>query len=370
MAKTAVLLSAAGLSARMGRFKPLIELNGTPLINHAIDSFRTIDICKTVVVTGHCREELEAHLRGTDINTVYNPNYADTEMIDSIKLGLNYLQGRCDRFFLLPADMPLVQPFTIEVLNAYKTDKPVVQPTYHNKHGHPLLINASCIPQILQFTGGGGLKGALEPFNKEIVDIPDPGIAMDADTPEAFEVIKTLYHQLEVPSREMSLFMLKWYADSERIVRHCETVAKVAASIAKLAVQRGWPVDTHLIESAALLHDMTKNRGNNHAKTGGVLLARLGYSKVGRVVAVHTDLPHDAIVNPDERAVVYLADKLVKNDSCVGVNRHFAGTFEKYVHDPVATAAIQQRLDNALSIIKKLGITDDDCLDISGLLQP
>ncbi len=370
MSKTAVLLIAAGLSARMGRFKPLVELDGTPLINHAIDSFRTIDICETVVVTGHCREELEAHLRNAHIKTVYNPRYADTEMIDSIKLGLSCLQGKCDCFFLLPADMPLVQPFTIEVLNAYKTDKPIVQPAYHNKHGHPLLINASCIPQILPFTGEGGLKGALEPFGKEIVDIPDPGIAIDADTPEAFDVIKTLYHQLEVPSREMSLFMLKWYANSERIVRHCETVARVAANIAKLAVERGWSVDIHLIESAALLHDITKNRGNSHAKTGGVLLARLGYSKVGRVVATHTDLPYDAIARPDERAVVYLADKLVKNDSCVGVKRHFAGTFEKYARDSVATAAIQQRLDNALVIMKKLGITDDDCLDISGLLRP
>jgi putative nucleotidyltransferase with HDIG domain len=162
----------------------------------------------------------------------------------------------------------------------------------------------------------------------------------------------------------MSIFMLRWYADSERIVKHCETVAKVAANISRLAVQCGWPVDTHLIEAAALLHDITKNRGNNHAKTGGALLARLGCSKVGRVVAAHTDLPPDALTHPDERAVVYLADKLVKNDASVGVERHFAGTLEKYAHDQAATAAVRQRLDNARAVMAMLGMTDADCFHI------
>jgi len=60
--KTALLLAAAGLSSRMGAFKPLIDLGGKPLIDHALDTFRTVEIGETVLVTGHRQGEMKAHL--------------------------------------------------------------------------------------------------------------------------------------------------------------------------------------------------------------------------------------------------------------------------------------------------------------------
>ena len=345
----------------MGSFKPLMKLAGLPLIEHALGAFRTVNIRETVVVSGFCSELLESHFKNTDIKLINNTRYAETEMIDSIQLGLDYLQNRCDRVFIMPADMPLIQPFTIKVLSGYQTGKPLVQPVFNGRHGHPILISADCIPSILQFHGDGGLRNALRDFEKEVVEIPDPGIRMDADTPEAFSQIAACYETLHIPSRDLLLAMLEWYAGDERIVGHCLAVASVANAIAQNAVKRGHQLNMRLVEAGALLHDICRKKNSDHALAAYELLNRLGYTEAGRVAGAHMDLPLDALTLLDERAVVYLADKLVLGDKCVGLNARFARALEKYESDSSAAAAIQRRMQDAITVMQRLGLSEEEC---------
>lgn len=358
MSNTAVLLVAAGKSSRMGCFKPLMDLAGMPLIDHTLDAFRTVDIKETVVVLGYLGHELEAHFSNRDIKLLHNPRYAETEMIDSLQIGLRYLQHKCDRIFIMPSDMPLVQPFTIEVLSGHKTDKPLVQPDYHGRHGHPILVSAACIPTILQFHGEGGLRAALNGFEKESIDIPDPGIKMDADTPEAFAQITACFETIRIPSSELALAMLEWYAGDERIIRHCKAVAEVAQEIALCAEKHGQKLNLRLIEAGALLHDICRKSHSDHALAAFELLNRLGYPEVGRVVGTHMSLTPDALAHIDERAVVYLADKLVLDDKRVGLNARFVKAMEKYKDDSSAAEAIQRRLQDAITAMQKLGFSN------------
>src|SRR5664279_4159354 len=112
--RSAVLLVAAGLSTRMGEFKPLMELGGKPLVDHALETFQTDGMGEIVIVTGYRHNDLAAHLSGRGIVLLKNEAYAITEMLDSIKMGLSYLQGKCGSFFVMPADIPLVRPYSVE----------------------------------------------------------------------------------------------------------------------------------------------------------------------------------------------------------------------------------------------------------------
>lgn len=193
----ALLLVAAGLSSRMGDFKPLLDLGKKPLIERTLDIYREAGIKKTVIVTGYRACELEAQLKDRDIIFIRNERYAETEMFDSVKLGLQALQKKCGLFFFSPADIPAVRPQSIRaILNGMKAAKAaVIQPTYQGEYGHPLLIDASCIPALLQNTGVKGLRGAIESsgFNFRTLELPDPGLLMDADTPEGYAAIKTYF---------------------------------------------------------------------------------------------------------------------------------------------------------------------------------
>ena len=74
----AAVIAAAGMSSRMGRFKPLLELGGKPMIRHIADTFRTFGVEKLIVVTGNNAETLEKALPGDDIEFVRNERYAET----------------------------------------------------------------------------------------------------------------------------------------------------------------------------------------------------------------------------------------------------------------------------------------------------
>lgn len=99
------LIPAAGLSSRMGDFRPLMPLRGKTPIENTIDSLLLCGTAPNVVVLGRRGRELEAILKsryiGDGVITVFNPDYAATDMLTSVKLGLDALP-ECRAFFLLP----------------------------------------------------------------------------------------------------------------------------------------------------------------------------------------------------------------------------------------------------------------------------
>ncbi|MGB8261933.1 MAG: NTP transferase domain-containing protein [Terracidiphilus sp.] len=58
MPRIGAIVLAAGYSSRMGRFKPLLPLNGSPAILAVLGLLRRAGIEQIVVVTGHRAEDL------------------------------------------------------------------------------------------------------------------------------------------------------------------------------------------------------------------------------------------------------------------------------------------------------------------------
>jgi hypothetical protein len=90
-------------------------------------------------------------------------------------------------------------------------------------------------------------------------------------------------------------------------------------------------------------------RQPEHARAGAAILNGMGFPAVGRVVAAHTELPTDC-EGVDERALVFLADKLVAGTQFVGVERRFQPALERFHDQPEALAAAERRLHMARRI--------------------
>ena len=77
------MLFAAGLGTRMmpltqTRPKPLVEVAGRPLIDHAIEIVREAGIRKVVANIHYRSEMLERHLEGTEVSTIFETELLDT----------------------------------------------------------------------------------------------------------------------------------------------------------------------------------------------------------------------------------------------------------------------------------------------------
>ena len=190
MSKLGGVILAAGMSSRMKQFKPLMQVDGKSMIRHVVDLMHGAGAETVVVVTGHNRELIETHLQDAGVLFAFNPDYAHTQQLESLRIGLAALSGRADRILISPADVPLVSPETVQALLALKGD--FVRPMYHGEAGHPVVLDAALIPMLMTYSGPGGLRGAVEnsPCTLTELNVTDQATVLDNDTPEDFERLK------------------------------------------------------------------------------------------------------------------------------------------------------------------------------------
>lgn len=194
------LITAAGLSSRMGEFKPLLPLGGQPLLLCTINSLRYSGVEPIVVVLGKRAEDIIPVIEAEDVKVVINSRFATTSMLDSVKLGLGAVSD-ADGVVFLPADVPLVAPATIKrLIEAFDAaEDKIVFPVYEGQRWHPPIIPARLMREILAYQGAGGLRGALEQFAEQTVEVAvtDRGCAMDADEWQDYEQLIAYQQQRE-----------------------------------------------------------------------------------------------------------------------------------------------------------------------------
>lgn len=189
MAELAGLILAAGVSSRMGAFKPMLPVDGQTMIRRVADMMRRAGASPVWVVTGYQGAVLERHLAGSDLHFVRNERYYETQMLDSLLLGLDQLPAQTRRVLASPADIPLVEDATVASLLA--AEGSFVRPLFQGTPGHPVVLSRSIFRLLKSYSGEGGLKGAVESLGIPITDVPveDRGTALDSDTRDEYAAL-------------------------------------------------------------------------------------------------------------------------------------------------------------------------------------
>ena len=91
---------------------------------------------------------------------------------------------------MAPVDAPLVTPATIAALVAAfdATAAAIVRPRHQGRHGHPVIFSSAVFDELRRANPAEGAKTVLRAHAVEIVDVDveDPGVLADLDTPEAY----------------------------------------------------------------------------------------------------------------------------------------------------------------------------------------
>jgi CTP:molybdopterin cytidylyltransferase MocA len=312
----AAVILAGGLSSRMNRFKPLLSLGNGTIADHVIETFRHNNV-DVILVGGYRSEELFARVTTRDVIFKENPDYK-TGMFSSVRAGVSALSREYRGFFVIPVDIPLVRPATIDILlqKAAQHLHSIIYPVFRGRRGHPPLIPAELAKEITDFKDGEVLRAVLSLHDADVVNVPvaDSGILLDIDTPADYEEVMRRFSTRHIPKDEEcdAIFELNG-TKNDRII-HGMVTSRVAGIIGQALVDAGQEVDIELVKSAALLHDIAKGQ-SRHDETGGSILRRMGFDKVSDIVGIHTDLGGGPVdTAPLIARVVYLADKYVRGD--------------------------------------------------------
>jgi len=186
---TAIVL-AAGLSRRMGaRNKLLAEVDGMPMLARVVDHVVASKAKPILVVTGHEAEAVRAALGDRPVTFVHNPAFADG-LAGSVKTGIDAVPPNADGAIVCLGDMPQVTARHIDRLIAAFNPvegRAICIPTWQGRQGNPVLWARRFFDEIMALSGDRGAKALIEEHGDQVAEVamPDAGVALDIDTPEA-----------------------------------------------------------------------------------------------------------------------------------------------------------------------------------------
>jgi molybdenum cofactor cytidylyltransferase len=123
---------------------------------------------------------------------VTNPG-ADAGQLSSLIAGLNAasVDPQVTGVLLAPVDVPLITPGTVArlIASAARSSAAIVRVTHSGRHGHPVLFKRELFDELRLADPSVGAKAVVraDPARVLDVDVDDPGVTLDVDTPADYE---------------------------------------------------------------------------------------------------------------------------------------------------------------------------------------
>lgn len=270
---------------------PLRQSGGTTAVRRIVMNFQQAGIFPIVVLSGAQEEEVRNQLASSGV-IFLRPKGTRSELFQSVKTGLTYLQDLCEKIVFTPVNTPMFTPQTLDKLMRAEGD--IVSPSCCGRSGHPLIVSARMVPDLLAYRGTCGLRGAVAALqdHRVWVEVEDQGVLYtvhhgDVPPPQMARYNKEVLHlaarlhlQKDVAvfdSRTKLLLLLIWKTQSVRAA--CQQMA--------LSYSKAWEL-LNLLEDSLELPLVERRHGG--ARGGRTVLTEKGLLFLRQYQRIEEDL--------------------------------------------------------------------------------
>jgi molybdenum cofactor cytidylyltransferase len=173
----------------MGQNKMLLPFGASTVLETIVTEVAACSsVTDLVVVTGHEHERVESLLAPYPVRCIFNPAYAQAEMLISLQVGLHALHEEVAAALIVPGDHPRLRHEVMQrVLEAYQSGS-IVVPSYQMKRGHPILIDRAWWPEVLSLPETATLRDFIRAHEDHIryLVVETDSVLRDMDTPEEY----------------------------------------------------------------------------------------------------------------------------------------------------------------------------------------
>ncbi|MGH7947915.1 MAG: nucleotidyltransferase family protein [Candidatus Binataceae bacterium] len=180
------ILLAAGESRRMGYPKPLLRLNADTFIEHTVSAMLG-SVARLVVVLGAHAERVRPVLpRDQRLTVVENPDWP-LGQLSSLRIGLATIGRAAAAAMVHLTDHPTVRAATYSALAAEfaRSSKQILIARHNGRRGHPVIFAKGIFDELMRAPDAGGARVVVnaDPSRVAYLDVDDPGVSLDLDTP-------------------------------------------------------------------------------------------------------------------------------------------------------------------------------------------
>jgi molybdenum cofactor cytidylyltransferase len=188
------VILAAGNSTRMGKDNKLLRNIGTaPLIrNTAIEMLKSdLDTCS--IVLGYQSDKVADVIKDLNINLILNPLWKEGQA-SSLRAAINSLDPTYSDLLIMLGDLPGIKSSHINsiieehLLTDNRKSKMTI-PSFKGQKGNPVIWGRSFFHDLSNLEGdvGGRVLFSQHPAAINLIEMDDPSVVTDTDTPEDFE---------------------------------------------------------------------------------------------------------------------------------------------------------------------------------------
>ena len=272
--KIGALIVTTGLSRVSGVTALLPEVGGVSAGQRMISAFQCAGVSMVGLVMGP--EEKKAERQLSQNGVIFLRCGKDASFLTGVQEGLRFMAGKYDRVFVVPGDMPLFQPKTLEAMLC--SDASVAVPANRHMSGCPILLDSAAMAAVSEERTGACFEDVIAncTLPKDYVPVSDPGIYLrSGDMSRRQELIDLQDRQLIRPVPVVSLCsgtplydprlsMLLHLVEQTRSVRD-------ACSLMQISYSAAWNM-LNQVEDRLGFPLVDRNRGG----AGGSLLTEKG----------------------------------------------------------------------------------------------
>jgi len=171
----------------------MAELDGVPLLEHAIRAVEAVPaIERVVVVLGARAGEIRAGIHFGDAEVVVCEDW-DRGQAASLRCGIAAIADDADAVVVTLGDMPKVTPAVIErfaSLAAEHGAQTRARGIFDGAPGHPVALGSAYFADLMALEGDVGARGVLKRIGAFSVEVGHLCSGVDVDTPETLEDLR------------------------------------------------------------------------------------------------------------------------------------------------------------------------------------
>jgi molybdenum cofactor cytidylyltransferase len=188
--RPAVVVLAAGKGSRFeGPDHKLAQrLGATTVLGATVRNAIASHLHVVVVTTEALASVARRHVAARDV-IVVDDHPSLVGMGHSIGVGVAS-RPQASGWLILPGDMPLVQPATLQAVAARLALHAVVYAQYKGLRGHPVGFSAELYSELVALAGDEGARRLVARYPAFGVEVDDAGVLADVDTQADLEQVR------------------------------------------------------------------------------------------------------------------------------------------------------------------------------------
>ncbi|HUF52472.1 MAG TPA: nucleotidyltransferase family protein [Dehalococcoidia bacterium] len=193
--RVAAILLAAGESRRMGKPKPLLDWQGTNLIEYQIAQLRAAGCDPLIAVLGHGAADVAVPAGGAGAVVAVNEGYR-AGRASSLRTGANAIDA-ADAIVVLSVDQPRPAAVIRRLIDEHAGG--VTMPAHGGRRGHPVVLDGALLGELRAAREETeGLRAIVGRQPAREVTFDTAIVLLDLNTPEEYEEASRIFAS-EVP---------------------------------------------------------------------------------------------------------------------------------------------------------------------------